>query len=45
MLLVDLLIMKALDKDEKGEFKAFKLEDKFALRKKQIQMLFLTNCK
>ena len=33
--LVDLLIMKALIKDDKGEFqKAFKPEDKFALRKK-----------
>jgi hypothetical protein len=33
--LVDLLIMKLLVKDDKGEFeKAFKPEDKFALRKK-----------
>jgi|TARA_B100000035_G_scaffold276314_1_gene253882 hypothetical protein len=33
--LVDLLIMKLLVKDEKGELKkAFKPEDKFALRKK-----------
>ena len=33
--LVDLIIMKALIKDDKGEFqKAFKPEDKFALRKK-----------
>jgi len=33
--LVDLLIMKLMVKDEKGEFKkAFSPEDKFALRKK-----------
>ena len=34
-ILADILVMKALDKDDKGELqKAFKPEDKFALRKK-----------
>ena len=41
--LVDLLIMKLMVKDEKGELKkAFQVEDKFALRKKADSNIIAT---